>query len=56
MKRKQNFANCNYNWDDAKLVNSNVNLQRIWNEIEFEIHWKLHVEKFFDSNEKKDLH
>ena len=52
MKLKWNFANFNYNWDVAKFGNANVNLQRIWNEIEFEIHWKLHREKVFDSNEK----
>ena len=52
MKLKWNFANFNYNWDFAKFGNANVNLQRIWNEIAFEIHWKLHREKVFDSNEK----
>ena len=52
MKNKWNFANFNYNWKVAKFWNANVNLQRIWNEIAFEIHWKLHREKLFDSNEK----
>ena len=51
MKRKWNFANFNYKWKVAKFGNANVNLQRIWNEIAFEIHWKLHREKVFDSNE-----
>ena len=53
MKRKWNFANFNYKWNVAKFGNANVNLQRIWNEIAFEIHWKLHREKVFDSNEKR---
>ena len=53
MKLKWNFANVNYNWDVAKFGNANVNLQRIWNEIAFDIHWKLHREKVFDSNEKR---
>jgi len=53
MKLKWNFANFNYNWDVAKFGNANVNLHRIWNEIAFEIHWKLHREKVFDSNETK---
>ena len=53
MKLKWNFANFNYNWDVAKFGNANVNLQRIWNEIAFDIHWKLHREKVFDSNEKR---
>ena len=52
MKLKRNFANFNYSWDVAKFGNSNVNLQKIWNKIAFEIHWKLHQEKVFDSNEK----
>ena len=52
MKRKWNFANFNYKWNVAKFENANVNLQWIWNEIAFEIHWKLHREKVFDSNEK----
>ena len=52
MKLKWNFANFNYNWDVTKFGNANVNLHRIWNEIAFEIHWKLHREKVFDSNEK----
>ena len=52
MKRKWNFANFNYKWNFAKFENANVNLQRTWNEIAFEIHWKLHREKVFDSNEK----
>ena len=52
MKLKWNFANFNYNWEVAKFVNANVNLQRTWNEIAFEIHWKLHIEKVFESNEK----
>ena len=52
MKREWNFANFNYIWDVAKFWNANVNLQWIWNEIVFEIHWKLHREKVFDSNEK----
>ena len=37
----------------CKIWNANVNLQRIWNEISFEIHWKLHREKVFDSNETR---
>ena len=53
MKLKWNFANVNYNWDVAKFGNANVNLRRIWNEIAFEIHWKLHREKVFDSNETR---
>ena len=52
MKLKWNFANIIYNWDVVKFGNANVNLQRIWNEIAFEFHWKLHREKVFDSNEK----
>ena len=52
MKRKWNFANFNYKWNVATFGNANVNLQRVWNEIAFEIHWKLHREKVFDSNEK----
>ena len=52
MKLKWNFTNVNYNWDVAKFGHANVNLQRIWNEIAFEIHSKLHREKVFDSNEK----
>ena len=52
MKLKWSFASFNYNWDVAKFGNASVNLQRIWNEIAFEIHWKLHREKVFDSNEK----
>ena len=52
MKLKWNFANFNYKWNIANFGNANVNLQRIWNEIAFEIHWKLHREKVFDSNEK----
>ena len=52
MKLKWIFANFNYNWDVAKFGNENVDFQRIWNEIAFEIHWKLHREKVFDSNEK----
>ena len=53
MKLKWNVANFNYNRDVAKFGNANVNLQRFWNEIAFEIHWKLHREKFFDSDEKR---
>ena len=52
MKHKWNFASFNYNWDVAKFGNAIVNLQRIRNEIAFEIHWKLHREKVFESNEK----
>ena len=53
MKLKWNFANFNYNWDVAKFGNANVNFHRIRNEIAFEIHWKLHREKVFDSNETR---
>ena len=53
MKRKWNFANFNYKWNVAKFGNANVNLQRIWNEIAFETHWKMQREKVFDSNEKR---
>ena len=52
MKRKWKFANLNYNWDVAKFGNKNGKLQRIWNEFAFEINWKFHREKVFDSNEK----
>ena len=47
------FANIKYNWEVAKFGNSNVNLQRIWNEIAFEIHWKMHREKVFESNKTR---
>ena len=53
MKCKWNFASFNYKWNVAKFGNANVNLQRIWNEIAFEINLKLHREKVFDSNEKR---
>ena len=53
MKRKWNFANIKCKWNFAKFENVNVNFQRIWNEISFEIHWKLQREKVFDSNEKR---
>ena len=53
MKLKLNFANFNKNWDVAKFGNENVNLQRIWNKISFEVHWKFHREKVFHSNEKR---
>ena len=39
-------------WNDATFENANGNLQRIWNEISFEIHWKLHRKKNLDSYEK----
>ena len=35
-----------------KVWNANGDLQIIWNEFAFEIHWKLHREKVFDSNDK----
>ena len=35
-----------------EIWNENGNFQRIWNEIAFEIHWKCHRDKVFDSNIK----
>ena len=52
LKCKWNFAIVEMKMKCCKIRNSNRNLQRIWNEIAFEIHWKLHREKVFDSNEK----
>ena len=52
MKLKWNVANFKCKWNVTKFQNANVNLRRIWNGIAFEIHWNLHREKVFDSNEK----
>ena len=38
-KLKWNVVNLNYKWNVAKFENANGNLQRIWNEIAFEINW-----------------
>ena len=55
MKCKRNIQNFNYNWDVAKFGNANVNLQRIQNEIAFEIHW-IKTEGTFLTPMKKVLH
>ena len=52
LKLKWNFANFKCKWNVAQFENANENLQRIWDEIAFEIHGKLHREKVFDSNER----
>ena len=52
LKCKWNVAKFEMQMKCCKIWNANVNLQRIWNKIEFETHWILQREKVFDSNEK----